>query len=66
MLYDTQKNFTEAEKYYKLAADQGDKGAQYNLGCLYDTQKKFALAEQFYRLAANQGDIDAQYNIGIL
>ena len=30
------QNYAEAVKWYRLAADQGDASAQFNLGVMYD------------------------------
>ena len=57
-------------KWYRLAADQGDAGAQYNLGVMYDNgqgvPQNYAEAVKWYRLAADQGDASAQYNLGVM
>jgi TPR repeat protein len=34
--YGVKQDYFEAVKYYKLAADQGDSSAQFNLGIMYD------------------------------
>ena len=51
-------------------ADQGDAGAQYNLGVMYDkahgVPQNYAEALKWYRLAADQGDATAQYNLGFM
>ena len=50
--------------WYRLAADQGDAAAQFNLGVMYDNGrgvlKDEAEAVRWYRLAAEQGDADAR------
>ena len=66
VLYEEQGKFEQAEKYYKLAADNGDAIAQSNLGVLYEEQDKFEQAEKYYKLAADNGDAIAQSNLGIL
>ena len=52
----------------RLAADQGDAGAQFNLGLMYDlgrgVPQDYAQAVKWYRLAANQGYASAQANLG--
>ena len=64
------QNYAEAVKWYRLAADQGDAGAQYNLGVMYDqgrgVPQNYAEAVKWYRLAADQGDAIAQYNLGVM
>ena len=62
------QNDAEAVKWYRLAAEQGDARAQFNLGVKYakgegvpqdDTE-----AVKWFRLAAQQGDARAQNNLG--
>ncbi len=61
-------NFDEAFKLFRMAADQGLAGAQYNLGSLYffgsgvprDNQE----ALKWYRKSAEQGFIPAQFYLG--
>ena len=51
-------------------ADQGDAGAQWNLGLSYATglgiPQDDAEAVRWYRLAADQGNATAQYNLGLM
>tara|TARA_R110000765_G_scaffold324976_2_gene416497 strand:+ start:916 stop:1131 length:216 start_codon:yes stop_codon:yes gene_type:complete len=58
----------ETVSWYRLAAEQGDADAQYNLGIMYDTGRGVpendAEAVRWYRLAAEQGDANAQFNLG--
>jgi len=60
----------EAVKWYKLAAKQGNSGAQRNLGNMYQEGNGVNLdykeAAKWYKLAANQGDSEAQTNLDIL
>ena len=62
-------NYTEAVKYYRLAAQQGDAFAQYGLGaCYYDgtgVTQDYTEAVRYYRLAAQQGHASAQHNLGL-
>ena len=64
------KNYSEAMKWYRKAADQGNAEAQFNLGVMYDqgegVPKNYTEAMQWYRKAADQGDANAQYNLGIM
>ena len=59
----------EAARWYRMAAEQGDAGAQYNLGVRYangeGVPEDDAEAARWYRMAAEQGDADAQYNLGV-
>ncbi|MBQ0062898.1 MAG: sel1 repeat family protein [Prevotella sp.] len=67
--YYNAKNYTEAAKWFRKAAEQGDADAQYNLGaCYYNgygVTKSYAEAAKWYRKAAEQGDADAQCMLGI-
>ena len=62
------QNYAEAVKWYRLAADQGDASAQYNLGVMYangqGVPQNHAEAVKWYRLAADQGNASAQFNLG--
>ena len=64
-----QQVFTKAEKY-RLAAEQGDAEAQFNLGVMYangdGVPKDEAEAVRWYRLAADQGLAGAQGDLGIM
>jgi TPR repeat protein len=55
---------------FRLLAEQGDAGAQYNLGVMYDNGRgviqDYAEAMDWYRLAAEQGDALAQNNLGVM
>ena len=57
-------------RWYRLAADQGDAAAQFNLGVMYakgaGVLKDDAEAVRWYRLAADQGDAIAQSNLGVM
>jgi TPR repeat protein len=62
------QNFSEAIKWFRLAADQGHPGAQNNLGVLYrqgrgDTND-VKTAAVWFRKAADQGMAPAQYALG--
>lgn len=59
---------TEADRC-RVAAEQGDAAAQYNLGEMYENgrgglRKNEAEAVRWYRKAAEQGYARAQYNLG--
>jgi TPR repeat protein len=55
--------------WYRLV-EQGDAGAQFNLGWMYDNGQgvvqDYKEAIKWYRLAAEQGLADAQYNLGAM
>jgi len=53
----------EAQKLFKLAADQGHPKAQYELGLRYKVQNKSKEGLELFRLAAKQGYAGAQYEI---
>lgn len=61
-------NLEEAVKWLRLAADQGDAGAQNNLGVLYmqgdGVKEGHKEAAKLFRRAADQGIPSAQANIG--
>ena len=63
-------DFETALRLWKPLAEQGDAGAQYNLGIMYDEGRGVPLddmeAAKWYRLAAEQGDDHAQYNLGYM
>ena len=62
------KNYTEAVKWYRKAAEQGYASAQCNLGDCYKqgngVTKDYAEAVKWFRKAAEQGDAVAQLNLG--
>ena len=62
------KDEAEAVRWYRMAAEQGDASAQYNLGIRYDNGrgvlKDEAEAVRWYRMAAEQGHADAQAILG--
>ena len=62
------QNYSEAVKWYGLAADQGNARAQYNLGVIYATgvSHDYAQAAKWFRSAADQGYAPAQYNLAQL
>ena len=64
------QNYKEAAKWYRLAAEQGDAKAQYNLGVMYHkgqgVPQNYKEAAKWYRLAAEQGIAKAQYNLGLM
>jgi TPR repeat protein len=61
------QNYTQAAKWYRLAAEQGFTPAQVNLAALYAAgamgQPDPGEAVKWYRLAADKGNADAQYNL---
>ena len=57
-------------RWYRLAAEQGDAGAQLKSRVMYangeGVLKDEAEAVRWYRLAADQGDAAAQFNLGVM
>jgi TPR repeat protein len=64
------QNDAEAVKWYRLAADQGDARAQFNLGFSYDNGRgvpqNHAEALKWFRLAADQGNANAQNDLAVM
>jgi len=63
-------NYVQAIELLRPLADQGNAGAQYNLGMMYDKGKgitqDYKEAVKWYRLAAEQGYATAQNNLGVM
>ena len=63
-------DYAEALKWYRLAAEQGDAKAQYNLALMYDdghgTPQDYAETIKWYRLSAEQGHAMALNNLGLM
>ena len=64
------KDFKEAVKWYRKAAEQGFAAAQYNLGLMYvngrGVPEDIKEAVKWYRKAAAQGDAQAQGGLGVM
>ena len=64
------QDYAEAIKWFKLAADQGNPGAQSNLGFLYENgfgvRQDYAEAFKWYKLSADQGNAYGQFYLGTL
>lgn len=56
------KDYTEAEKWYRLSAEQGYAPGQFEMGLCNET-KNGAEAVKWYRLAAEQGYAPGQYRL---
>ena len=65
-----QKNYPEAARLYRQAAEQGYARAQNNLGYFYShglgVPQDYAEAMRWYRKAAEQGDSLGETNVGVL
>ena len=61
---------TEALKWFRMAADQGNPSAQYHLGGMYDNGERVpkdeAEAVKWWRKAADQGHDAAQNDLGVM
>ncbi len=68
--YYEKKDYAEAVKWYRKAAEQGDKDAQNSLGYMYKygygITQDYAEAVKWYRKATEQGDKYAQNNLGVM
>lgn len=62
------QDYTEAAKWFRLAAEQGNTDAQSNLAWMYDegrgVPQDYKEAMKWYRLRAEQGDAAAQFLLG--
>lgn len=62
------QDFQEAVRWYRLAAEKGDRNGQYSLGYMYEmgygVGQNNAEAAGWYRKAADQGDVQAMYKLG--
>ena len=60
-------DYATALQLFRPLADQGNAGAQFNLGVMYakdqGVPQNYAEAVRWYRLAADQGDANAQNNL---
>jgi hypothetical protein len=64
---DFDQDFSEAAKWYKMAAEKGDAQAQYLYGLLLangqGVNQNIEEAANWFKLSAHQGNIDAQYSL---
>ncbi len=64
------RDYTEAARLLRQAADQGHAGAQNQLGFMYRTgqgvTRNDSEAVRYFRLSADQGYAFGQYNLGVL
>ncbi len=64
------KDYKEAAKWYRKAAEQGDADAQFRLGVMYHegegVSQDYTEAAKWSRKAAEQGDASAQINLGVM
>ena len=68
-LYELRQSYTEAFKWYRLAAEKGNDNAQYSLGVLYancqGVKQSDSEAFKWFRKSADQGNIYALQSIGL-
>lgn len=66
---DVEKDYKEAVKWYRMAAEQGNATAQYGLGVCYGCgegiEQNYEEGAKWYRKAAEQGYAPAQNNLGV-
>jgi TPR repeat protein len=59
-------NLSEAARYYKLSADQGNSNGQNRYGLCLELGKGVSVdlseAARYYKLSADQGNSDGQFN----
>jgi TPR repeat protein/S1-C subfamily serine protease len=64
------QNYTEALRWYRMAAAQGNASARFNLGAMYyhgqGVPQDYAEAARWCRMAAEQGHADAQTKLGAM
>jgi TPR repeat protein len=63
------QDFSEAQRWFHMAADQGQPDALYDLGMMYANGQggppDYVEAVKWYRLAAERGQPDAQNSLGV-
>ena len=63
-------NYTEAVKWFRMAAEQGSVIAQFNLGSMYSNgqgvPRDHTEALKWFSIAAEQGSAPAQFNLGFM
>jgi TPR repeat protein len=65
-IYYEEKDYPNAEKYYKMAAGKGDVVSLYNLALLYHNSGRNQEAEKYYLQAIDKGHVDALNNLAVL
>ncbi len=65
LCHDKLNNYSQAEKYYKIAIKSGHIGAMNNLGMLYEKHNEFVKAEENYKMACENGNPVALNNLAI-
>ena len=61
-------NYSEALKWFRIGAEQGDPRAMANIGWIYENgfgvKRDYSEARRWYEMAARQGDAIANWNLG--
>ncbi len=64
------QDYAEAARWFRKAAEQGEVGAQTQLGFMYEkgqgVPQDYAEAARWYRKAVEQGDAKSQFNFGVM
>lgn len=60
LIFENDKNYEEAKKYYLMAIKLGDLNSIVNLGILYDNEENYEEAKKYYLMAIKLGDSDAK------
>ena len=67
---DVPKDFVEAYKWYRLAAEGGNSDAQFTLGLMnlrgYGVEKDYEAAIEWFRVAAENGNVSGMNNLGLM
>src|SRR5690606_35554652 len=67
---DIPKDYNEALKWFRMAADQGDAHAQYHIGIMYHKGHGVTYdineAMKWYRMAADNEEMHAQFTLGTI
>jgi len=61
-----EQNSVEAQKWFEVAANQGDADAQFNLGIMLHEARDAASAFRWFKEAATQGNPWAQDNFNLM
>ncbi|MGA3401972.1 MAG: toll/interleukin-1 receptor domain-containing protein [Acetobacteraceae bacterium] len=68
--YYGRKDYAEAMRWYRMAADQGDAEGQFGVGKLYHwgdgVRQDYAEAMRWHRKAADQGNSSSYFSIGLM
>lgn len=65
-IYQKQKQYELAEKYYLMAVEKGDTNSINKLAYMYRKQKRYDLAEKYYLMAIKKGNSSAINNLAYI